>query len=111
MIDLFKNNVIGIVIAILGGIGGYFQGTAAAKEASATSVQKDIAKIQTIDAVQDTQIGTLIKDVAEIKADVKEIKQLFYEDRGWNKPTTKVKNTLLIGGVDSKTGEPKNETE
>ena len=85
----FKNSIIAIVIAVIGGISGYFQGTASAKEASASAVQSKLTELEIKNAVQDTEVRSLVKSVDEIKADVKEIKNLFYEDRGWNKPAVK----------------------
>jgi len=89
------------------GIGFIYTKTDAAKF-DPVPMQRELADINSKNAVQDNDIQTLKADVREIKTDVKEILKTL---RPNDYKSAKVENTLLIGGVDSKTGEPKNETE
>jgi len=83
------------------GVGFIYTKTDAAKF-DPVPMQREIADINSKNAVQDNDIQTLKTDVKEIKTDVKEIlKTLRPNDY---KPA--VKNAPLVGGVDSKTGEP-----
>ena len=95
---------------MMGGAGVLFvtNKTDAVKFEPAPLVER-IGKTETANAVQTTQIETLIQDVGEIKTDVKEIKDLFYQQLGYKKPAFEVpKNAPKITGVKIN-GEPQNE--
>ena len=57
MLDFFKNNTIALVLAVIGGVSGYFQGVGAAKETTSNQLASRIASAETKNEVQDTLIG------------------------------------------------------
>ena len=108
MIEILKTYGLPLMLAAIAGISGYFNGTGAAKEATVTETTKHIVALEKVDVVQDERDINFKEDLKEIKSDVKEIKQLFYEERGWNKPAIVPQNAPIITGV-KKDGKPKNE--
>lgn len=86
------NGIIDIIfkiVAIFGlgaGAVGFIASKTDAVKYDPQPIIERMGKLETTNAVQDTQIGTMGKDITEIKSDVKEIKQMFYEDRGFLTP-------------------------
>lgn len=73
MTDILKQYALPIVLSLIAGVSGYFQGTGAAKEAAASKIENRVTEVEKVNAVQDEKIVTSKGDIAEIKKDVKEI--------------------------------------
>ena len=89
------------------GVGFVYNKTDAVKFDPAPVIER-ISETEKANAVQDQKIETTNKNVSEMKSDIKEIKQLLYQQAGYNTPAKElVKNAPLIDGI-APDGGPKN---
>lgn len=73
MLDFFKNNTIALVLAVIGGVSGYFQGVGAAKEDTAK-------KVDLVEQKNDLRNEEQDKDITELKSDFKELTKNVTQD-------------------------------
>lgn len=99
MTDIFKQYGLPIILSLLAGVSGYFQGTGAAKQEASTKVDVRITEVEKVNAVQDVKIVTSREDISEIKKDVKEILKTLRPDD--YRPAVLDKSVPLVKGSNS----------
>ena len=97
-----------INILTMGAVGvGFVYNKTDAVKFDPTPVMERIAKTETSNAVQDSRIETITKDISEIKSDVKSIlKAVRQEDYNPAVSQTPPKNSELVRGINPD-GSPK----
>ena len=89
------NGTLGIIISVLNILAmgaatvGFVNSRADASKYDPVPIEKRVGNLETNDAVKSEQIKTILEKVTKTELSVEEIKNLFYEDRGWNKPAVK----------------------
>jgi len=108
--DMFAIIKEGIFFVLLGvSAVGFITNKADSAKFDPSPIIEKVAMNEKANAVQDEQIKTLLKTAEETSKNVKEIKQLFYEELGYNRPAIEIlTNAPLVRSVNPD-GSPKNE--